>query len=124
MILIITIGLFFGVSHIISGTPWSPGKMSQATVAGIIIGWVYVRYGFAPAVLIHWATNYFLFSYLFFISNLSQSPIINESSNPFSNTLEVIIIITGVIAMTIKILSYIESRKNMDKTSMPNDKLI
>lgn len=118
MILIITIGLFFGVAHIISGTPWSPGKISQATVAGIIIGWVYVRYGFAPAVLIHWATNYFLFSYLFFISNLSQSPTINESSNPFSNTLEGIIISTGIIAITIKILAHIESRKNIDKPSV------
>ncbi len=118
MILIITIGLFFGISHIISGTPWSSGKLSQATIAGIIIGWVYVRYGFAPAVLIHWATNYFLFSYLFFISNLSQGPTINESSNPFSNALESIIIITGIIAITIKILSHIKSRKNIDKTSI------
>lgn len=111
MILIITIGLLFGVAHIISGTPWSPGKVTQATVAGVIIGWVYVRYGFAPAVLIHWATNYFLFSYLFFISNLSQSATINDSSNPFSNTLEAILVSTGIIAMIIKILSYIESRK-------------
>ena len=112
MMLIITIGLFFGISHIISGTPWSPGKMSQATIAGIIIGWVYVRYGFAPAVLIHWATNYFLFSYLFFILNLSQSPTINESSNPFSNTLELIIISTGIIALTIKILSHVKSKNS------------
>jgi Type II CAAX prenyl endopeptidase Rce1-like len=118
LVLIITIGLFFGVSHIISGTPWSPGKISQATVAGIIIGWVYVRYGFAPAVLIHWATNYFLFSYLFFISDISQNPTITESSNHFSNTLEGMIISTGIIAMTIKILVHIESRKNMDKTSL------
>jgi hypothetical protein len=115
IVLIITIGLLFGVSHIISGTPWSSGKITQATVAGIIIGWVYVRYGFAPAVLIHWATNYFLFSYLFFISSLSQS--INELSNPFSNTLEAIIISTGIIAITIKILTYIESRKNINKTN-------
>lgn len=111
MILIITIGLFFGVAHIISGTPWSPGKVTQATVAGIIIGWVYVRYGFAPAVLVHWATNYFLFSYLYFISSLSQSTVVSDSSNPFSNTLEIILVGTGIIAITIKILEYIESRK-------------
>ncbi|MHB8601878.1 MAG: CPBP family intramembrane glutamic endopeptidase [Nitrosotalea sp.] len=111
MILIITIGLLFGVAHIISGTPWSPGKVTQATVAGIIIGWVYVRYGFAPAVLVHWATNYFLFSYLYFISSLSQSTPVSDSSNPFSNTLEVILVGTGIIAITIKILEYIESRK-------------
>jgi hypothetical protein len=111
MILIITIGLLFGVAHIISGTPWSPGKVTQATVAGIIIGWVYVRYGFAPAVLVHWATNYFLFSYLYFISSLSQSAAVNDSSNPFSNTLEIILVGTGILAITIKILEYIESRK-------------
>ena len=111
MILIITIGLLFGVSHIISGTPWSAGKVTQATVAGIIIGWVYVRYGFAPAVLVHWATNYFVFSYLYFISSLSQSATVSDSSNPFSDTLEIILVGTGIIAITIKILEYAESRK-------------
>jgi len=117
IVLIITIGLFFGVAHIISGTPWSPGKISQATVSGIIIGWVYVRYGFAPAVLIHWATNYFLFSYLYFISNLSQISILNESTNSFSNTLEGIIICTGIITIVIKILIHIKSRSDLIKQS-------
>ncbi|MGI0061431.1 MAG: CPBP family intramembrane glutamic endopeptidase, partial [Nitrosotalea sp.] len=110
MILIITIGLLFGVAHIISGTPWSPGKVTQAAMAGIIIGWVYVRYGLAPAILVHWATNYFLFSYLFFLSNLSQSSTINDSSNPFSNTVEVILVTTGLFALAIKILERIEAK--------------
>jgi hypothetical protein len=118
MILIITIGLLFGVAHIVSGTPWSPGKVTQATIAGIIIGWVYVRYGLAPAILIHWATNYFLYSYLFFISNLSQNPAITDTSNPFSDTLEMILIGTGIIAMIIKVLSYIESRNISAKQTL------
>lgn len=111
MVLIVTIGLFFGASHIISGTPWSPGKFSQATIAGIIIGWVYIRYGLAPAILIHWATNYFIFSYLFFISSLSQTPVSDQFSNSFSNTLEGIFVVTGAISFIIKILSYIKSKK-------------
>ncbi len=111
MILIITIGLLFGVAHIISGTPWSPGKVTQAAMAGVIIGWVYVRYGLAPAILVHWATNYFLFSYLFFLSDLSQSATINDSSNPFSNTVEVILVTTGLFALAIKILERIESKQ-------------
>jgi len=111
MVLIVTIGLLFGVAHIISGTPWSPGKVTQAAMAGVIIGWVYVRYGLAPAILIHWATNYFLFSYLFFISSLGQSASITDSSNPFSNTLEIILVGTGIIATTIKILERVKSRK-------------
>lgn len=111
MVLIITIGLLFGVAHVISGTPWSPGKITQAAMAGVIIGWVYVRYGLAPAILIHWATNYFLFSYLFFISSLGQSTAITDSSNPFSNTLEIILVGTGIIATAIKILERVKTRK-------------
>ena len=111
MILVVAVGLFFGTAHIISGTPWSPGKFSQASIAGIIIGWVYVRYGFAPAVLVHWASNYFTFSYIFFVSNLAQTSISDESSNPFSGTMEGILVVTGVICIIIKILNYIESKK-------------
>lgn len=108
--LIITIGLFFGAAHIISGNPWSPGKFTQAAIAGIIIGWVYVRFGLAPAILIHWGTNFFIFSYLFFISDLSQIAISSNISNSFSSTLEELLVITGVISLAIKILNYIKSR--------------
>jgi len=109
--LIITVAIFFGVAHIISGTPWSTGKFAQATVAGIIIGWVYFRYGFAPAILIHWATNYFIFSYTYFISEMTQSPITGEFSDPFSNTLEALLLIAGGIAIVSITLNYIKSKK-------------
>ena len=109
--LIITVAIFFGVAHIISGTPWSTGKFAQATVAGIIIGWVYFRYGFAPAILIHWATNYFIFSYAYFISEMTQSPITGEFSDPFSNTLEALLLIAGGIAIVSITLNYIKSKK-------------
>ena len=109
--LIITVAIFFGISHIISGTPWSTGKFAQATVAGIIIGWVYFRYGFAPAILIHWATNYFIFSYAYFISEMTQSPITGEFSDPFSNTLEALLLIAGGIAIVSITLNYIKSKK-------------
>ena len=109
--LILTVAIFFGAAHIISGTPWSTGKFVQATVAGIIIGWVYFRYGFSPAILIHWATNYFIFSYVFFISDITQSKITEEFSNPFSNTLEVLLLVTGGIAIVCNALNYIKSKK-------------
>jgi hypothetical protein len=116
--LIITVAIFFGAAHIISGTPWSAGKFAQATVAGIIIGWVYFRYGFAPAILIHWATNYFIFSYVYFISEMTQSPITGEFSDPFSNTLEVLLLITGGIAIVGITLNYIKSKKESTITQV------
>ncbi|HLC24595.1 MAG TPA: CPBP family intramembrane glutamic endopeptidase [Nitrosopumilaceae archaeon] len=107
--LVIVVGIFFGVAHIISGSPWSTGKFAQASISGVIIGWVYVRHGLAPAILLHWATNYFIFSYIFFMSDINQTS--NESSNPFLNTLEVLFFISGTLAIIIFILNYLKSKK-------------
>lgn len=107
--LVIVVGIFFGVAHIISGSPWSTGKFAQASISGVIIGWVYVRHGLAPAILLHWATNYFIFSYIFFMSNINQTS--NEASNPFLNTLEVLFFISGILAIIIFVLNYLKSKK-------------
>ncbi len=107
--LVIAVGIFFGAAHIISGSPWSTGKFAQAAISGIIIGWVYVRHGLAPAILLHWATNYVIFSYIFFMSDINQTS--NEASNPFLNTLEVLFLISGTLAIIIFILNYLKSKK-------------
>lgn len=109
--LIVAVSIFFGAAHIISGNPWSIGKFSQAAVAGMIIGWAYVRYGLAPAILIHWSTNYFIFSYSYLIADLNQMQISNDFSNPFSNMLEILLLITGTVSLAVKILHYVQSRK-------------
>jgi hypothetical protein len=71
ILLIIIVAAFFGLSHIISGEPWSNGKFAQATASGIILGWLYFRFGLVAAILVHWGTNYFVFSYVNFISQIS-----------------------------------------------------
>lgn len=111
VILVVIVGVFFGAAHIISGAPWSSGKFTQATVSGIILGWVYVRYGLAPAILIHWATNYFIFSYVFFMSDINQTSILSEFSNPLLNTLEILLLTTGALAIIMITLNYIKSKK-------------
>ncbi len=111
IVIIITVGIFFGAAHIVSGTPWSPGKITQATIAGIMIGWVYVRYGLGPAILVHWATNYFVYSYLFFIATSGQVPLSSEISNPFSDMLEQLLLVTGALAIAIKIFRHLKERQ-------------
>ncbi|MEK6817801.1 MAG: CPBP family glutamic-type intramembrane protease, partial [Thermoproteota archaeon] len=39
LFLIVLVGIFFGLAHIMTGEPWSEGKFAQATVSGIILGW-------------------------------------------------------------------------------------
>ena len=104
--IIIVVGIFFGVAHIISGEPWTAGKMLQASISGIIIGWVYFRYGLAAAIILHWATNYFIYSYLFLISEINGISVQNASSHSMIDTFEAILIVSGMISITMLFLNY------------------
>ena len=115
--IIIAVGLFFGLAHIITGEPWSEGKFAQATISGIIIGWVYYRYGLISAILVHWATNYFIYSYIFFISDLNQISIQNVLSHSMIGTLEIILVVTGVLSIAMITINYFNT-KNHKKLSI------
>lgn len=56
----------FGLAHVYSGSGWEIGKLPVATYAGLVLGYLYIRYGFHVAVLAHWGTDYLssIFSYL------------------------------------------------------------
>ena len=109
--LIIGVGIFFGVAHVISGEPWSNGKILQASIGGIILGWVYFRYGLAAAIILHWATNYFIYSYLFLISEINEISVQNATNHSMIGTFEIILIISGIISSAMIILNYQNSKK-------------
>ncbi len=118
VILIITVvGIFFGIAHIISGEPWSNGKFVQASASGIIIGWVYYRYGLISAIMIHWATNYFIFSYVFAISQINDLSVQNAILHPMINMLEIILVLTGIISIAVVIMNYINSKNESEITN-------
>ena len=106
LVIITIVGIFFGVAHVISGEPWTTGKILQASIGGIIIGWVYFRYGLAAAIMLHWATNYFIYSYLFLISEINGISLQNASSHSMIGTFEIILIISGMISVTMLFLNY------------------
>ncbi len=109
--LIIGVGIFFGIAHVISGEPWTTGKILQASVGGIILGWVYFRYGLAAAIILHWATNYFIYSYLFLISEINEISVQNAMSHSMIGTFEIILIISGIISSAMLLLDYKNSKK-------------
>jgi len=115
IILIIIVAVFFGLSHIISGESWSNGKFVQATVSGIILGWLYFRYGFISAILVHWGTNYFIFSYASFISEISFISVEDAFSHSLINTMEIIFLISGVLSISVLLANYFYSKP---KTSL------
>jgi len=111
LLIIAIVGIFFGVSHVITGDAWSTGKFVQATVSGLIIGWVYFRYGLAPAILIHWAANYFIYSYAYIVSDINKIPVEAAFTHSLLYTLEIMLIVTGSISIVILALNYIFSKK-------------
>ena len=110
--MIVIVGILFGAAHIFSDDAWSAGKFAQAAASGIIIGWVYFRYGFLPAILIHWATNYFIFSYGYVVAEINQISIVDAFSHSLLSTLELILIITGIISVAVLVLNYVHSKKH------------
>ncbi|MFB5629230.1 MAG: CPBP family intramembrane glutamic endopeptidase [Nitrosarchaeum sp.] len=110
-ILIVLIGVFFGLAHIMTGEPWSEGKFAQATISGIILGWLYFRYGLISAILVHWGTNYFIFSYANFVSQINQIPIEAAFSHSLINTMELLFLVSGIFATAVLLLTYYNSKK-------------
>jgi hypothetical protein len=111
IILILIVAVFFGLAHIISGEPWSGGKFAQATISGLILGWVYFRYGLISAILVHWATNYFVFSYVDFISQISFISVEDAFSHSLVSTMEIIFLISGVLSVCVLIINYFYSKQ-------------
>lgn len=108
IILVVVVGIFFGAAHII-GDQWSNGKFAQAAMAGIIIGWVYFRYGFVAGLLIHWATNYVVYSYAYLVSSINETRVIDAFSHSLIQTIEIILVITGALAISLMVIEYKKS---------------
>ena len=109
--LIVFIGVLFGFAHIAFGESWSEGKFAQATAGGIILGWVYLRYGFVASLLIHWATNYFVFSYANFISQINFISIEDAFSHSLMSSLELLLLLSGVFSISVLLVNRFYSKK-------------
>jgi len=109
--LIVFVGIIFGFVHIALGESWSEGKFAQAAASGVILGWVYLRYGFVTSLLIHWATNYFIFSYANFISQLNFISVEAAFSHSLMSSLELLLLVTGVLSIAVLLLNRFYSKK-------------
>ena len=113
ILLIIFVGILFGFAHIAFSDSWSEGKFAQATAGGIILGWVYLRYGIVVSLLIHWATNYFIFAYAHFISQINYVPLETAFTNPLMSSLEWIFLFSGILGVSILLLNRFYLKKSL-----------
>jgi hypothetical protein len=112
--LIVFVGVLFGFAHIAFTDSWTEGKFAQATAGGIILGWVYLRFGFVVSLLIHWATNYFIFSYATFISQINSISTQNAFSHSLMSTLEILLLTSGAFSIVMLFIHRYHSKINSD----------
>ena len=113
ILLILFVGVLFGFSHIAFGDSWSEGKFAQATASGIILGWVYLRYGFIVSLLIHWAMNYFVFSYVSFISQINLISLEDAFSHSLMSSLELLLLVSGAFSIAVLVVNRFYSKRNL-----------
>jgi membrane protease YdiL (CAAX protease family) len=110
--------VLFALAHILFSSGWSYGKIPQAMLGGLILGWLYYRYGFPTAVILHWAINYMLLAYLLFNNGIISGegyPLINTThlyyngSNTFIYIIELLVIINGITALAIILMYNLKS---------------
>lgn len=100
--MLITISaILFGLAHIFFGGGWSYGKITQAMIGGWVLGWLYYRYGLHAAILLHWSTNYFIFSYGYFGNTVWGFPWDDTANNPLLASIDFLLTLTGIIAIGI-----------------------
>ena len=98
--MLITISaVLFGLAHLFLGGGWSYGKVTQAMIGGWILGWLYYRYGLHAAILLHWSTNYFIFSYGYFGNAVWGFPYNQTAENPLLGSIDFLLTATGLIAI-------------------------
>ena len=57
----------FGACHVVcGGAGWQIGKFPEAAFGGVVLGYVYVKYGFHVAVITHWGIDFFGSAFAFF----------------------------------------------------------
>lgn len=56
----------FGACHVTCGPTWDIGKFPDAVFGGLVLGYLYVKYGLHVAVLAHWGLDFGGSAYSFF----------------------------------------------------------
>jgi hypothetical protein len=88
--MVIFTSIIFGLTHFNPGVSWEIGKITSATVAGLVIGLSYLVYGAQASIIMHWFFNAYSDTYLL----LSE---LYPAVAPFANATLIISVILGIL---------------------------
>jgi len=71
--------LMFGFAHVLSGIGWKIGKATHATFMGIVLGLVYIKFGFQASVILHWFFNNYFEAYSMASEYIPQLSLLSDA---------------------------------------------
>lgn len=74
---IIISSIIFGIIHYLYGSGWGVGKITTATIAGLLLGYLYYRYGLPASIMSHYTFNHLLMTYYYLGEESLQVLILN-----------------------------------------------
>ncbi len=84
--------IMFGYAHYASGSGWGPGKISEAALAGLALGYLYIKYGLHTSLLLHWSIDYVGSIFSFFAQAVWGVPWTSNTGNPLDYIPTVVIV--------------------------------
>ncbi|MBS7655380.1 CPBP family intramembrane metalloprotease [Candidatus Bathyarchaeota archaeon] len=111
-LLLILTSLGFGLAHYLAGSGWEMGKITSASLAGLIFGLVYLRYGAHASILFHWFFNYYGYIYDLAVEKQFLNSIISTLINWFTFGLGILTIGFFIVSFMAKSLRFIASKNS------------
>lgn len=96
-VIIILNSTIFGMSHVFFGGGYEIGKITQAALGGLVLAWLYYRYGLATAIVFHWISNFVFFAYSIFSYYLFGTPWNTESDSLLLSIISIGFIVLGLL---------------------------
>lgn len=87
----------FGMSHVFFGGGYEVGKITQAALGGLILAWLYYRYGLATAIVFHWISNFVFFAYSILSFYLFGTSWNTETDSVLLSAISIGFIVIGIL---------------------------
>jgi hypothetical protein len=101
--------IIFGLAHFLLSGGWEIGKITSATLAGLVLGLSYLIYGAQASIIIHWFFNAYMETYFLFSG-------IYPIATPLTNIVVISTVILGILGWSaIVVLGYFKLVKAVTK---------
>lgn len=114
--LVVIQAVLFGFAHLLGGGGWDIGKVTTASIAGLYLGYLFVKYGVTSAVLGHSYFNIYLLTLSFM--NYVGVNVGNSYMVVYADTLFIYLLLFGSVYLLIYLYRFVKPRDNSEENDI------